>query len=109
MKGFADRIEVKKIGEFEKALLVQLRGDAKDVVAAIDKEQKLEFLAAGQQFIAHGEHPKTGKPYTWFGCGDIVEIEHDELPEITEAEARQRAEAEVAQLHEELRRLRSRP
>jgi Bifunctional DNA primase/polymerase, N-terminal len=28
-------------------------------------QEKLELLAEGQQFVAHGIHPDTGKPYSW--------------------------------------------
>jgi hypothetical protein len=55
-------------------------------------DQKLELLADGQQFVAHGIHPDTGRPYRWFG-GDIIEIEHGDLPEIDEAAARELIEA----------------
>jgi Bifunctional DNA primase/polymerase, N-terminal/Primase C terminal 2 (PriCT-2) len=51
-----------------------------------DKD-KLEFLASGQQFVAFGIHPDTGKPYTWTG-GEPGEVKVADLPAITEAEAR---------------------
>jgi len=40
---------------------------AKRVLAWMDKgvKQAVEFLGSGQQFVAHGVHPKTGKPYRW--------------------------------------------
>jgi hypothetical protein len=50
--------------------------------------QKLEFLCDGQQLVAHGIHPETLKPYTWFG-GDPTTIRHDDLPDISAEEAAQ--------------------
>ena len=54
-----------------------------------DREEKLEFLANGQQFVAFGLHPKTGKPYSWHGGEPGEKIKHEDLPYITEAEAQQ--------------------
>jgi len=51
------------------------------------KCQKIEFLGDGQQFVAFGIHPETGKPFEWFG-GEPGEVTRDELPAISEAEAR---------------------
>ena len=48
--------------------------------------QKIEFLGDGQQVVVAGIHPDTGKPYQWFG-GEPGEFKHEDLPEITEAEA----------------------
>ena len=50
-------------------------------------EQKLEFLRDGQQIVAFGLHAKTGEPYRWFG-GEPGDIRRDELPPISEADAR---------------------
>jgi Bifunctional DNA primase/polymerase, N-terminal len=49
--------------------------------------QKLELLADGQQVVAFGIHPDTGKPYAWHG--DKSRFELKELPLISEAEAQQ--------------------
>jgi hypothetical protein len=51
-------------------------------------EEKLELLGDGQQVVAFGIHPDTGKPYQWFG-GEPGEIPLHELPLITEDEAKQ--------------------
>jgi RecA-family ATPase len=51
-------------------------------------EEKLEFLADGQQFVAFGIHPKTNRPYSWFG-GELGAIKRDDLPYIHEEQARQ--------------------
>jgi hypothetical protein len=42
-------------------------------------ECKLEALADGQQWAAHGQHPITHKPYRWHG-GEIKSIKRDDLP-----------------------------
>jgi hypothetical protein len=51
------------------------------------KGQKIELLADGQQFIASGIHPDTGRPYRWKG-GEPGNVKWNELPPITCAEAR---------------------
>ena len=45
-------------------------------------ESRVEVLCNGQQFIAFGIHPKTGKPYEWFG-GDPVNTPVADLPEVS--------------------------
>jgi hypothetical protein len=45
-------------------------------------------LADGQQVVVAGTHPKTGKFYAWFG-GDPSSIKHEDLPDVSEAEAKQ--------------------
>ncbi len=42
VKGHLDKIATKDIGKFEQALLQDLRTGSKDILAAIDKEQKLD-------------------------------------------------------------------
>jgi hypothetical protein len=42
----------------------------------------VEILGTGQQFVADGIHPKTGKPYRWEG-GDLIDVGLDGLTEIT--------------------------
>jgi hypothetical protein len=51
-------------------------------------DQKIELLCDGQQLVAFGKHPDTRKPYQWIG-GKPGEVRRDELPELTEADARQ--------------------
>jgi hypothetical protein len=48
--------------------------------------QKIEFLANGQQFVAFGIHPDTHKPYAWHG-GSPLEVPWQDLPLIRVAEA----------------------
>jgi hypothetical protein len=47
-----------------------------------DRDQRLEFLADGQQIVAYGEHPDTGRPYEWIG-GSPDNVPIDQLPDIT--------------------------
>jgi hypothetical protein len=58
------------------------------VVPAGADAEKIEFLGYGQQVVAHGVHPDTQKPYSWFG-GDPTTISYDELPYISAEEAQQ--------------------
>jgi hypothetical protein len=48
--------------------------------------EKIEFMCDGQQIVAAGIHPDTGKPYSW-PLGNPTDIAHDDLPDISEAEA----------------------
>jgi hypothetical protein len=50
-------------------------------------DQKIEFLATGQQVILHGVHPETNREYSW-PHGAPWDIAHDDLPYIREDEAR---------------------
>ena len=42
-------------------------------------EHRVEILGIGQQFVAHGIHPDTLRPYTWPN-GDILDVERWQLP-----------------------------
>lgn len=44
---------------------------------------QIEILCEGQQFVAHGVHPKTGLPYEWEGT-PLHEIALDDLPCVSE-------------------------
>ena len=46
----------------------------------------VEILGNGQQWVAAGTHPDTGRPYVWTG-GDLTEVRRDDLPELTPARA----------------------
>ena len=52
------------------------------------KDQKVEFLADGQQIACFGIHPDTGKNYRWHG-GQPGEIKLEDLPYVSEQEAKQ--------------------
>jgi hypothetical protein len=53
------------------------------------KPQRIEFLGDGQQYVAAGVHPDTGKPYQWHANRSPETTPRGELPEITEKEARE--------------------
>ena len=46
------------------------------------------MLGLGQQFLAYGIHPDTGQPYHW-PVETLADMRADELPAITEAQARE--------------------
>ncbi|MGH6774585.1 bifunctional DNA primase/polymerase [Brucella tritici] len=46
---------------------------------------QIEVLGEGQQFVAYGIHPDTGKPYTW-ASGDPMTVPFHDLPEISPAQ-----------------------
>lgn len=71
-----------------------------NLTAPNGSEEKIEFLANGQQVAAFGIHPDTGKPFAWFG-GTPGEIKLEELPYIRESEARQLVDELVAILVEQ--------
>jgi hypothetical protein len=50
--------------------------------------EKIEFMCDGQQIVAAGIHPDTGNPYVW-PLGNPTDIAHDDLPDISKAEAQQ--------------------
>ena len=52
------------------------------------KYPPIEVLGLGQQFLAYGIHPDTGQPYHW-PVETLADIRVDELPAITEAQARE--------------------
>jgi hypothetical protein len=56
---------------------------------------KLEVLCDGQQVVAFGEHPDTGRPYRWEDDLSPLTVERSELPYINEAEARELVQAAV--------------
>jgi hypothetical protein len=92
-----------RIGKFPKRA-VPFRTDApfkKITVNVIapngNTEQKMEMLGLGQQIVVDGIHPDTGKPYSWHG-GSPCSIKHEDLPYISEAEAKQLVDDAVAML-----------
>ncbi len=52
------------------------------------KYPPIEVLGVGQQFIAYGIHPDTGQPYNW-PVSTLADLSPDDLPAITEAQARE--------------------
>lgn len=66
------------------------------------KRSPIDVLGLGQQFVAYGVHPETGQPYDW-PLESLAEIALDDLPRITEAQARAFADAAIARVPPELR------
>jgi hypothetical protein len=56
--------------------------------------QKIEFLADGQQVACFGDHPDTRRNYAWHG-GEPGEVPRDELPSINVEQAQQLVEDAV--------------
>lgn len=66
------------------------------------KYPPIEVLGSGQQFIAYGIHPDTGKPYDW-PVSTLADLSPDDLPGITEAQAREFAREAYRLIPAELR------
>ena len=66
------------------------------------KYPPIEVLGLGQQFIAYGIHPDTGKPYDW-PDHTLADLKLDELPVITQEKAREFAQAAYALVPQDLR------
>jgi AAA domain/Bifunctional DNA primase/polymerase, N-terminal len=52
-------------------------------------DHKIEVLGDGQQFIVDGIHPDTHRPYRWHGDRAPWNIKREDLPLITEEDARE--------------------
>lgn len=86
-----------RIGKWPKCL-IPFRTDEpfKKITLGLGRdEEKIEFLADGQQFVSFGLHPDTHADYDW-PRGSPLEVEREKLPYIRQAEA----EALVAELGE---------
>ena len=59
-----------------------------NVIAAAGGQEKIEFLADGQQVICFGVHPETHQPYRWHS-GAPGEIARADLPYVHDYEAQQ--------------------
>ena len=46
----------------------------------------VEILGAGQQFVAFGTHPGTGRPYDWPGRETPLDLRLDDLPRVDHAQ-----------------------
>ena len=66
------------------------------------KYPPIEVLGVGQQFIAYGIHPDTGRPYDW-PVSTLADLSPDDLPGITEAQAREFAKEAYRLIPAELR------
>jgi len=87
-----------RIGRAPKRLLVYRAAEP----FAGFKLPPIEVLGRGQQFVAYGIHPDTGEPYTW-PVDSLADLALDELPAITETQAREFAQAAYALVPEDLR------
>ena len=66
------------------------------------KYPPIEVLGVGQQFIAYGIHPDTGRPYEW-PVQTLADLKIEELPVITEAQAREFARQAYDMVPESMR------
>jgi hypothetical protein len=77
----------------------------KITVSIKGKKDKIEILGTGQQFVAFGIHPDTGRPYEWDGGQEFGEtpltVPLNSLPAVTPAQLREFAN-ESAKLLTEL-------
>ena len=102
---FSDRGEIPvRVGNAPKRAFVFRTSHPFPKFAAhfVDKQgrpQKIEILCEGQQLIVDGIHPDTKQPYSWFG-GSPVDVGHDRLVEVTEAEMHEYVEYVAAMLGE---------
>ncbi len=52
------------------------------------QKHKLEVLGTGQQFVAYGTHPDTGKPFEWTSFDQPLDVEAASLPVLSADDAR---------------------
>lgn len=83
-----------RIGRAPKRLLLFCTGEPFTKVASsffVDPagtKHRVEVLGAGQQFVAYGIHPDTGKPFEWVTADNPMLTATDELPSITREQAK---------------------
>jgi len=58
----------------------------REFTAPDGSKHRIEFLGKGQQYVVHGVHPETQKPYAWYG-GDLESIKREDLPYIRREDA----------------------
>jgi hypothetical protein len=95
-------VSVRRIGRAPKLLLVyrcdspirrsrstRYRDPTNRLYRPDGKEQfhGIDFWGEGSQFVAYGWHPETGRPYYYEGA-ELVAVDRDDLPVITEADIR---------------------
>lgn len=51
------------------------------------RRHRVEILGEGQQFVAYGIHPDTGKPYRWVSLEEPDELDIFDLPDLTPEKA----------------------
>ena len=70
-----------RIGQYPKRLLLYRT----TTPFAKIKTGKIELLGLGQQFVAFGLHPATGRPYEWVTGDSPLDVALDDLPAIDKA------------------------
>jgi len=84
-----------RVGRAPKRLMVFAAGESFRKLASARFECELgdthqvEILGHGQQFVAFGVHPDTGKPYQWVSGQALHEIDVFDLPTLTVEKARE--------------------
>jgi Protein of unknown function (DUF3987)/Bifunctional DNA primase/polymerase, N-terminal len=79
----------KRVGRKGMAMVYLTRTPFPKIIASSSDGAKVEILGAGQQIVAYGIHPDTGKPYKWIGgtepldgFADPPEITRDQIYEL---------------------------
>jgi len=84
----------RRIGEAPKTLLpYSAAAPFKKIASPLFKdanglEHKVEILGDGQQYVCYANHPDTGKPYEWPDGHSLIDFQPDELPALSEDQAR---------------------
>jgi putative DNA primase/helicase len=84
---------LKRVGRLPKCLLVYRTEEpftklsSSKYVDSEGRDAQIEILATGQQFVADGVHPDTGKPYRWVDGKSYRDVALDTLPAITRDDA----------------------
>lgn len=98
-------LTVERVGAAPKVMLIYRAAEAgwakatsawyaEPGVTDIHQADRVEFLGAGQQFVAYAIHPDTGKPYEWIDLiGGLDEIDAADLPVLTREHVTQALEA----------------
>lgn len=83
-----DTSPCRRVGKAPKSLLVYRAAEPLRKSKVSHGQHAVEILAQGQQFVAYGIHPDTGKSYEWFG-DDLYNWELAELPAVDAAQVAQ--------------------
>ncbi len=80
---------LRRVGSAPKSMFIFRAEDAHDKLATGEyaiggRKCQIEVLGDGQQFVAFGTHPETGRPYEWTTASPL-DVRFDELPEIQPA------------------------
>jgi hypothetical protein len=77
---------LRRVGLAPKSMFIFRTDEAHDKLATGEyaiggRKCQIEVLGEGQQFVAFGTHPDTGRPYEWTTASPL-DVRFDELPEI---------------------------